>query len=258
MTLNIIESIDLINTTLGTTAEGLEITRQSLQTAVESVGSLQTTIQSTAKAIDSTLPLMDEVAGLLKDELPQTINAVQSSLATAQQSAKVSDNVLRILNYLSLNAYNPSVPFDQALTQISASMNNLPATFANMEQSLQQTSNQIEVIKAELGLISVSIEEIKTSLELYTEVVDAYQVSVAEVETRLLLLKSSAQTIVNRVILGIDIFLVWMAIAQIGLLTQGMDILRREDTSHIDDAGDPDLKQAEEEAEEEATGENLE
>lgn len=223
---NITDSIDLIIVTLDTTAEGLEITQQSLETSVESVRSLQVTIQSTTKAIDSTLPLMDSVAIMLKEDLPRTISAVQTSLSTAQQSAKIIDTVLRALTFLNRNAYNPAVPLDRALSQISASMNDLPETFANMEANLQQTSSQIETIKAELELISVNIDDIEASLERYADVVEAYLVSVAEIESKLFVFKSSISSIVDRAIIGAIIFLIWMAIAQIGLLTQGWELLK--------------------------------
>jgi predicted PurR-regulated permease PerM len=77
-------TIDLLSQTLETTAQGLVVTQASLQSSVDLIGNLQSTVETTAEAIGSVDPLMDEIASLMKDSLPNTIRATQTSLETAQ------------------------------------------------------------------------------------------------------------------------------------------------------------------------------
>jgi uncharacterized phage infection (PIP) family protein YhgE len=224
--------VEVLSGTLQTTSQGLTITQQALKSSVDTVSALQSTVETTAKTIKSSGPMVDEISKLMTSELPNTVQSTESSLRTAQESAKVIDSVLSTLSSIPLIGssigYNPQVPLDQALGQVADSLTNLPDSFANMADSLKTSSSNLETFQADLSVMAESIGEIEKSVAQYESVVGNYQKSLEALNTKLTNIESSLPNIVRSVLVGLTIFLVWMVIVQFGLLTQGLELIFEE------------------------------
>lgn len=224
---NLVQSLDLLTASLQTTAQGLVIIEQSFGAVMGSVISVQDTLMTTVDTIETTKPMMSSLTSLLDEDLPDTIIAVQTSLDTAYESAKIIDAVLRALTIFNRDSYNPSVPLHESLQLISTSMNDLPASFTEMEDSLRSASSQTEIIQADLITVAASIADIKKSLDAYETVIQDYQDSVREVKKQINTLKRRIPKAIDLGVWALTGFLIWMAIAQLGLLTQGWELLHR-------------------------------
>ena len=77
LTTSLQSTIDLLGQTLETTAQGLVVTQQSLQSSVDLIGNLQSTVETTAKAIGSTNPMVDEIARLMKEDLTHSYSMTE-------------------------------------------------------------------------------------------------------------------------------------------------------------------------------------
>jgi methyl-accepting chemotaxis protein len=210
----------------------LTVTQQALKSSVDTVSSLQTTVQTTAKTIKSSGPMVDEISKLMTEDLPNTVKSTESSLRTAQDSAKVIDSVLSTLSSIPLIGsgigYNPQVPLDQALGEVADSLNHLPDSFASMADSLKATSGNLDTFEADLTVMAASIGEIEKSVANYESVVGNYQKSISELNSKLSVFKGNLPNIVRSIIIGLTIFLIWMAIVQFGLFTQGWELIFEE------------------------------
>jgi hypothetical protein len=224
--------VEVLSGTLQTTSQGLTITQQALKSSVDTVSALQSTVETTAKTIKSSGPMVDEISKLMTTELPNTVQSTESSLRTAQESAKVIDSVLSTLSSIPLIGsgigYNPQVPLDQALGQVADSLTSLPDSFANMAESLKTSSSNLETFQADLSVMAESIGQIEKSVAQYESVVGNYQKSLDALNTKLANIESSLPSIVRSVLVGLTIFLVWMVIVQFGLLTQGLELMFEE------------------------------
>lgn len=229
LTQNLQAGVDLISQTLETTAQGLTVTKDALTGSVETIGNLQATIETTASTISSTQPMLDEISRMMKSDLPNTIQATQQSLLTAQQSAQVIDGVLLTLSGIPLIGssigYNPEVPLSDALGEVAQSLQGLPDSFAKMADSMKTTQSNVQTFEADLSVMAGSVGEIQTSVAEYEKVISGYQASLDQVQTRLDALSNNLPQIVRTVVIGLTVFLVWLAIAQIGLFTQGWELL---------------------------------
>ncbi len=221
--------VDVLSQTLETTGQGLTITQQALKSSVDIVSTLQTTVQTTAKTIKSSGPMVDEISKLMTADLPNTVKSTESSLRTAQNSAKVIDSVLSTLSSIPLIGsgigYNHQVPLNQALGQVADSLTHLPDSFATMADSLKNTSSNLDTFQADLTVMAASIGEIEKSVAQYESVVGGYQKSISELNSKLSAFKSNLPNIVRSVVIGLTIFLVWMAIVQFGLFAQGWELI---------------------------------
>jgi ABC-type transporter Mla subunit MlaD len=222
-------TIDLLSQTLETTAQGLVVTQQALQNSVDMIGNLQSTVETTAKAISSTDPLLGEIAVLMGDKLPNTVRATQTSLETAQQSAAAIDTVLRALSGLPLIGpsigYDPEVPLADALGRVAQNLENIPNTFMAMQKNLNNTQDNLQIFESDLTVMAESVGQIQSSVGQYNQVISGYQTSLDRVIEQLDALSANLPNIIRTLSLGLTAFLVWMAIAQLGLITQGWELI---------------------------------
>lgn len=227
ITEGITSGIELLSSTLETTADGLVISQKTLNTSVESIRLLQSTLKATSDAIGSSGPMLESIATMMTEDLPSTIRATQSSLEAVEKSTKIIDTVFSALRFLPGITYNPEQPLHEAVVDVSESLNYLPESLAEMESSLTETKGDLEVIQSDLALMAENMSEIETSVEDYSAVFDQYLELIDELLDQLETLESNFPKYISWMAVGATIFLVWMAIAQLGLLTQGWELLHR-------------------------------
>lgn len=227
ITTSLMDTVDLVSTSLDSTAQGLALTQQSMKTLTGSVSSVKTTLTTSIKTFETTKPMLSQLTALLDNDLPNTVTAVQTSLDTAYQSAQIIDTVLHTLTFFNRDAYNPEVPLHEALQQVSASMDSLPASLQNMETSLSNTSDQVDIVQADLELVIADIESIESNLQQYDKMLGDYQASLSSAQKQLTALKTRLPRLVDAVVWVLTIFLLWMAFAQLSLLTQGWELVNR-------------------------------
>ncbi len=228
---NLQNVIQLISQTLETTGQGLVVTQQALKSSVDTIGNLQATIETTAKTIGTTNPMIDEIGGLLAKDMPDTIETTRSSLLTAQESAKVIDSVLTTLSSINILGiglgidYNPAVPLADSLGQVAGSLEGLPESLSNMEKSLKTTQSNVEVFQTDLEVMATSVSQIQQNVAQYDQVIGGYQQSLGQIQQQLDAISADIPNIVRSVAIGLIAFLVWLLLAQVGLLYQGYEMI---------------------------------
>ncbi|MBM4465663.1 MAG: hypothetical protein FJ014_08965 [Chloroflexi bacterium] len=225
---NLIAGLELTATTLATTAQGLDVVDQSLEAAAANVTALDATVLTLAKSISDTVPLVDSLATLTGKDLPTTVIATQTSLVTAQSSARIIDGVLRVVTSIPFfpgEPYNPSVPLHAALGEVSASLDGLSESFASMESSLEMTSDNLDLIEFEVNLVATEIRQINTSLEEAQKVASQYQALIARLQAQVEQIEAALPGWINLLAWVISIILVWVGVIQIGLLMQGLELI---------------------------------
>jgi chromosome segregation ATPase len=229
ITTGIQNMVTLLNNTMATTAQGMVVTKESLRASVDTIGNLQTTMETVAQTINSTNPMVDDIAAMMEEELPSTIEATQQSLATAQESARVIDGLLGSLSNIPLIGagigYNPEVPLADALGQVGSSLEGLPESFASMEDNLRNTQSNLQTFEADMTVMAQSIGQIQSSVAQYEQVVDGYATSIDQIQQQLAAFSARIPSISRTLVWALTAFLVWMALMQLGLFTQGWELV---------------------------------
>jgi hypothetical protein len=224
------QTLDLLSDSLGATYQGLVVTQGSMQQSITSVQTLAETVSAIGVTINTTSPLLDSVATLIGEELPATVESTRQSLISAQQGAAVMDGVLSVLTAIPLissERYNPDKSLSESLGEVATNIEGLPEKFQDMSTKLGTTSESLVEVEAGMTTMATDIEAIATSLEGYNEVMEQYKTTVATVKKEIDKINDGSEQIVTVLVWAVAIFLVWMAIAQIGLLTQGIEWVMR-------------------------------
>ena len=229
VTQTVVDTMALLDQALNTTQDSLTIVGQVLQSTTVDVDSLQTTTRALAQTIHDTNPMLDSLTLLTSKDFPAAIVATQTSLASAQSSALLIDNFLATLSsipFIQVPDYQPDVPLHTSLAQVSTSLNSLTPALAIINASLIDGKTNLGVVEAELNKISETTEGISSSLDGALTAIDEYKLVNAQLKMRVEATRQVASGWITTLAWILSFLLGWLLIAQLGLFTQGRDLLR--------------------------------
>jgi hypothetical protein len=224
--------IDRGSQTLTTTQTGLAVLSTSLDQTQQAIRSMETTAADAAAAIDQTVPMVQSTAGLVGTDMTGIIKQTQTSLDSAKTSARFVDDTLGFISSLPLigKRYTPAQSLSDSIDQVSKSLSGLPGSLSSLQSNLNTSAdnlttvrNQVQALSGELSQMDVSAGEAKGVVEEYKAQASAMQDSLAQA-------RKDLPAAITAIEIGASLFFLWLAVAQIGLYFQGVDLLmgRRE------------------------------
>jgi hypothetical protein len=224
---NLQSSLTILSSTLQTTDEGLSIIELAVNNAYTSTVSLDDATLSLAQSIHDVSLLADSAATLVGEDLITTITNTQTALASAQASAEVIDNLLNTLASIPLIGidYNPPVPLNVALGQVSDSLDPLPASLKKIQTDLITSQGDLQDLEEQVIVLNQKLTSITQNLILAQAVIDNYQTEVAQLKTWVQTGQDSLPKWIMSLSWLLTIIIVWLAATQIGTLLQGIDLL---------------------------------
>lgn len=241
VTKTVTDNLALVDQSLNTTQDVLTIVGQMVQTTTIDVSSLQATTKALSLTIHGTNPMLDSLISLTGKDFPAAVHATQTSLASAQGSALIIDNVLAALTnipFLPVAAYKPEVPLHTALAQVSTSLDILIPSLATINTSLMDGKTNLSTVESELTAISETTPGINDSLANAQSVIDQYQAVTAQLKMNVEAVQLGAQNWIKAIVWILSFVIVWVLIAQLGLALQGLDLVRgRPGIRHTLDSG---------------------
>jgi chromosome segregation ATPase len=220
----------LLQATLSATEDGLAAAGETLVSTQESVQSLISTLDAVADSIEDTTPVIESLSRLIDADLPATILSTRRSIVSAQVSARLIDDILGSLTsipLLNLNRYAPQVPLNVALAQVAASLAEIPGSLYEMEAGMAATRRNVVLIEIQIRDIGYQVNLLNLSLGDAEEVIASYETVLDELVNRTAYIQANLTRWVNSTVTFLTIVLVWLAATQLGLLAQGLEMIRR-------------------------------
>ncbi len=229
VTQSVVDTLTLFDQALNTTQDSLTIVGQVVQSTTVDVASLETTTQALAQTIHDTNPMLDSLTLLTNQDFPAAIAATQTSLASAQSSAQLIDNVLATLSsipFIQVPDYQPDVPLHTSLAQVSTSLNSLTPALTVINSSLVDGKVNLGVVEAELNKISETTKGISDALGGAITAIDEYKIVNTQLKMRVEATLLDASGWITTLTWILSFFFGWLLIAQLGLYTQGLELVR--------------------------------
>jgi methyl-accepting chemotaxis protein len=170
----------------------------------------------------------------MSEKLPDTIATTQETLKSVATSAKLVDDLLAVVTnipFLSLEAYNPEVPLAKGFNQVANSLNRIPRSLIRAQDGLASTVVSMEEVEGDFAKMAKDMGEIATDLEAARSVIVEYQEIVSELQGTVSSTRQSLPDWLRMARWGLSLLLVWLGIAQIGLLAQGWELIERSQRS---------------------------
>jgi hypothetical protein len=251
LTANMFSTLDLIDTTLEATSSGFTIVDETLSNTISDMSSIENTVQTAGNGINDSVPLVQSLSTLLSENIPQAITATQTGLSSLQDASGTIESTLRLVTsipFLPIESYDPEVSFSAALEDVSKSLDAIPQSLSDMETTMNTTEGNLVMLGAQINIIARNISELKDSFYEIQLVFDQYQDVITELEGRIDAFRGNLQTGITITAWIFTIIFIWLGIAQLALLTQGLErVHSRSNESSSDTHGisdDPSIADA--------------
>lgn len=226
LTANMFSTLELIDTTLEATSAGFTIVDDTLTNTISDLSSIENTVQTAGSGIDDSVPMVQSLSTLLSENIPQAIAATQTGLSTLQDAAGTLESTLQLLTsipFLPIEGYDPEVSFSSALEDVSQSLDAIPESLSEMETTMNTTEGNLVMLGAQVNIIARNISELKDSFYQIQLVFDQYQEVIEDVQDRIDTFRGNLQTGITVTAWIFTFIFIWLGIAQLALLTQGLE-----------------------------------
>lgn len=224
------DQIDTLDRALSATLDGLLTAENALEQASEAVDGLDGIMTDVGQAINGTAPVLDVAAELLGEQLPTTIQATQETLTSVATSAQLVDDILGVISAIPLlgtEAYNPETSLNQGVRNVSSSLDGIPDLLLTAGEGLSAGSESLQDVEEGFAAMGQSIRETMASLESSQVVLEDYQEIVSDLQDTLSSVQDSLPRWLQALRWGFTLALIWLGMAQIGLMTLGWELVTR-------------------------------
>ncbi len=235
-------TIDTLQGSITTSQEVMVVTEEALGATVSSLEALSVMLSSTAASVDETAPALEQVNVMMSTNLPAILESANDSMRAAQEAAVVLDSSVRSLEAFQLamgavpllsgfiqaptEFYSPEVPLDQSLGEVADNLESLPRMFIDISADLDRADDNLGTIQTSLGTMSGDVDFIAASLEEYEVMIRQSQTSMGNLSPILTDLQANLPRIVDGAVIGLTLFLVWLLVIQVVVLTQGWELFQ--------------------------------
>lgn len=223
----VLRELDVLDEALTTTSEGLVVAGAALTDTAQTINSLSRTFVSVSVTISETETIISTMADLTSEDLPQTINTTRQALDSAQATAQIVDGVLGSLSFFGLG-YNPEVPLNEALGEVSNSLAPLPPALNEISRGLSTANRNLATVAEDLYTVTLGLDAIAVSVAEMTTVITRYELVIGSLQGEVALVRASVPGWFFAGRLGMSLLILWFAVAQLALFTRGWELLGHE------------------------------
>lgn len=224
----------VVDSSLDTTTQALDVATGALDNTQLSLDSVEGTTRAVAVTINDTRPVIQEVSNLTATSLPQTIEGTRNALGVAATSAEAIDAVLiglgavNVLGVdLGLPAYDPDTSLSASLADINDNLAPLEDSFDNVSLSLAVADNNLEEVNIQMVAVADSLGNFDATITDAKNVTNQYKVVLVQQQEVLQTLNNQIPLAVTWGVRGFMVLLAYLLIAQVGLLSQGLEMIGR-------------------------------
>ncbi len=248
---NVVDAVvDGLDSTLALTSESLSTVDETLalaQTTITDVNTGLDTVGETAVSLSQTIkdtqPMLDQVTQITSQDAPNSIESVQAAIPNVAEVAGVIDDTLITLNAFKIDEsflgidlnydlginYEPTVSFDETVTELGSSLDGLPEQLRDLEPSLVSASENMDTISDSIVTISGDLDNINGRIAEVNPLLDDYKSIIGEINDTVQQIQTSVSGQVGTAKLVLRVVAAWMGFMQFSLLYLGWDLMTRED-----------------------------
>ncbi|KPL74145.1 hypothetical protein ADN00_14195 [Ornatilinea apprima] len=217
-----------LDETLAATEGLLKVADSSLEQAEKSIQLVETTVDTLAGTLESTSEVTSAVADVVGDTLGDMVKGTRAALNTMTKTARLIDDTLGFVASVPFigRSYKPEVPLSDSVSDVSASMNDLPTALGQMSVDMQTTSGSLVQLSKDTRKLATSLADIQDNLAETREVVESYQTTVTDVRGSLAVAIQNLPTWVKIAAVSITLLLVWVFLAQVAIFIYGRELFK--------------------------------
>jgi paraquat-inducible protein B len=222
--------------------ETLVTTNEALGATVASLEALSEMLNTTAKTVEDTQPVIVQINVLMGEALPVTLEAAAESLMAAESAAESLEVAIQAFDAFRLalgsapllsavvpapeQTYDPAAPLSESLGELSESIQAIPAMLSDLAVGVDEAGGNLDLIEGNLDTMAESVTLISVGLSRYQVTITESRTSMDDLESLLTEVQTNLSRILNVATLIVALLLVWLLAAQVVILSQGWELYR--------------------------------
>ncbi len=231
--------LELALDSLATIQDTITLTKTAVTEAGNSIQTVEKAAADMSTTIGDTGPLVDQMSVVVAQEIPNSVEAIQSSLVPAAEVAKQMDNTLLALSAFSLDQsflgfdlqfdlgidYQPEEPLDESLLAIGSSLDGVADELRNLEPLMATNSSNVTLMSENVALIAEDIATINTVIADINPLLDQYADIFTEIETSLKQVQTDLSNYLQIVKIVLIVLMLWLAVMQTTAVVLGYEMM---------------------------------
>ncbi len=221
-------AIGLAKRSLDTTNQLLDVVDTTLNATQDTITQIHTSLVDVSNTFGNTAPLFDSASNMVGKDFSKMAEDTRIALVSLASTAKVIDDSLRFISSFPLigQPYNPPIPLDTSINNLASGIEKLPSNLNDIQSWLSGTGKDLSTLKEDTAQLAQSVAKINPQLTSATQVVAKYRLLVQDLKTELTNLEVRLPQALSLLAISLSIFFIWMALAQVGNFSQGIERLR--------------------------------
>jgi hypothetical protein len=222
------EGLALARRTVDTTSGLLTGVDDAVRTGRDSMGTLRGTVANVAATLDTTAGLTQSASRIAGTDAAGIIRETSAALGAVEQTAELADRTLGLVASIPLigQRYQPQVPLHEGVARVRRSLEPLPDSLATVQKDLAATSTNLTALRGDVQALEGSLADIERSLGTLAKATAEYRQIAGSLDADLAQLERTVPTALQLATLFGSAVMIWLAVAQLGLFTQGLERLR--------------------------------
>lgn len=233
----------LTTDSLDTVTDTLTLTKNTVLDVNAGLDTVEQTAVDLSKTLADTRPLVDGLTNVATEEIPNSVDALQTAVPNIAEVAGVIDTTLIALSNFGLKQtipipfnpveldfslgieYEPETPFDESVTQISTSLEGLPEALRELRSDLETTNANLQVISDDIALAANDLATINARVAEIPALIDDYLRIVGQINDAMRVVRAQVMQQLETVRIGIIVLMVVLGVTQLAPLYLGWELL---------------------------------
>jgi hypothetical protein len=236
---NVLGNLELTSEGLSTVEDTLVLAKDALSDVNDGLDTVERTAVNVSIAISDTQPLVNEIALIASEDLPNSLEAIEETMPSLIQVAGAIDTTLVTLNNFRIDEnilglriqydlgidYQPDIPFDESVARLGESLEGLPERLRALDQTLQTSSDNLVVISDDVLQLSGDLNTINSRLAEVDPLLDEYIRIIQETNDRARFTRLNLQAQLEMIKTIVTIAAIWFGLNQLVPIYVGWEML---------------------------------
>jgi len=239
ITLNLDSTLQLVNQSLDNVSETLVLARSTLTEVTGAVDTVEETTDNLATTVRETRPLLSQIGTVATEDVPDSLEAIETAFPSLEQVAGVIDSTLTTLNSFRIEEeilgvefnydlgvdYEPEIPFDESVANLGDSLDGLPESLRSLQVYLNVTTGNLDTMSQDIYNLADDIGDVNEQIGELDPILSEYLVIIGEINDDTRAVRQMISTNVTTMKQGITVLAVWFALTQVAPLYLGFELL---------------------------------
>lgn len=228
---NLVDSLELFETTLKTTGDGLSVMDSAIDNAKTNLSTIVSTIENLDSTFSSVTTSLETSATLIGNDLRLTISDTQIALSSSAASAELIDKTLSFLSAIPLIGinYQPEVPLHISLAQVADSFESIPDSLEEIEEGLDDTSTGLNILQGDLSSLTKEMSLLDDDLGNAQSVLLEYQTTLDKILNKTDTLQDNLSLLLTLLCVFISGTFFSLGTAQVSTILLGLKFRRNDE-----------------------------